>query len=72
MVLVDGVRTPFLMSGTDYKNLMPHDLQRMAMVGLVNKLGLDKSLVDYICMGTVIQVLFTIVKSENITKTIDN
>ena len=58
LVLVDGVRTPFLMSGTDYKNLMPHDLQRMAMVGLVNKLGLDKSLVDYICMGTVIQVLF--------------
>ena len=26
------------------------------MIGLVNKLGLDKSLVDYICMGTVIQV----------------
>ena len=69
LVLVDGVRTPFLMSGTDYKNLMPHDLQRMAMVGLVNKLGLDKSLVDYICMGTVIQVLFISVKSypDNIT-----
>ena len=32
MVLVDGVRTPFLQSSTDYKNLMPHDLQRMAMV----------------------------------------
>ena len=32
MVLVDGVRTPFLMSSGAYKNLMPHDLQRMAMV----------------------------------------
>ena len=33
IVLVDGVRTPFLMSGTDYKNLMPHDLQRYALLG---------------------------------------
>ena len=56
IVLVDGVRTPFLMSSTDYKNLMPHDLQRYALVGLVNKLGLDRDIVDYICMGTVIQV----------------
>ena len=58
MVLVDGVRTPFLMSGTDYKNLMPHDLQRYALTGLVNKTGIDKNIVDYICMGTVIQVIF--------------
>lgn len=64
IVLVDGVRTPFLMSGTDYKSLMPHDLQRYAMIGLVNKLGLDKSLVDYICMGTVIQE----VKTSNIAR----
>ena len=56
MVLVDGVRTPFLMSSTDYKSLMPHDLQRYALTGLVNKTGIDKNIVDYICMGTVIQV----------------
>ena len=31
VVLVEGVRTPFLMSGTDYKDLMPHDLQRAAL-----------------------------------------
>jgi len=64
LVLVDGVRTPFLMSGTDYKSLMPHDLQRYALTGLVNKLGLDKSIVDYICMGTVIQE----VKTSNIAR----
>ena len=29
----------------------------MAITGLVNKTGLDKSIVDYFCMGTVIQVL---------------
>ena len=57
LVLVDGVRTPFLQSGTDYKNLMPHDLQRYALTGLVNKTGIDKNIVDYICTGTVIQVI---------------
>jgi len=64
MVLVDGVRTPFLTSGSDYKALMPHDLQRMAITGLVNKTGLDKSIVDYFCMGTVIQE----VKTSNIAR----
>jgi len=64
LVLVDGVRTPFLMSGTDYKSLMPHDLQRFALTGLVNKMGLDKSIVDYICMGTVIQE----VKTSNVAR----
>jgi hypothetical protein len=36
--------------------MMPHDLQRHALTGLVNKIGLDQSLVNYICVGTVIQV----------------
>ena len=31
VVLVEGVRTPFLQSGTDYKDLMPHDLARAAL-----------------------------------------
>jgi len=64
LVLVDGVRTPFLQSGTDYKNLMPHDLQRYALTGLVNKTGIDKNIVDYICTGTVIQE----VKTSNVAR----
>merc|ERR1719187_834807 len=64
LVLVDGVRTPFLTSSTDYKNLMPHDLQRYAITGLVNKTGIDKDIVDYFCMGTVIQE----VKTSNIAR----
>merc|ERR1712098_1035209 len=51
-------------SGTDYKNLMPHDLQRYALTGLVNKTGIDKNIVDYFCMGTVIQE----VKTSNIAR----
>jgi len=64
MVLVDGVRTPFLTSSSDYKNLMPHDLQRHAMVGLLNKTGLDPKLIEYVCIGTVIQE----VKTSNIAR----
>lgn len=32
IVLVEGVRTPFLMSGTSYNDLMPHELQRHAFL----------------------------------------
>ena len=64
LVLIDGVRTPFLQSRTQYKNLMPHDLQRAALLGLVNRVGLDRELVDYICCGTVIQE----VKTSNIAR----
>lgn len=31
IVLVEGVRTPFLVSGTDYQKLMPHDLVRHSL-----------------------------------------
>ncbi|KAF2364860.1 Thiolase [Trinorchestia longiramus] len=64
IVLVDGVRTPFLMSGTDYQKLMPHDLVRHALKGLGDRLQLDKSAVDYICMGTVISE----VKTSNVAR----
>lgn len=32
IVLVDGVRTPFLMSGTSYSKLMPHELARHSLL----------------------------------------
>uniref|UniRef100_A0A6M2DKI0 acetyl-CoA C-acyltransferase n=1 Tax=Xenopsylla cheopis TaxID=163159 RepID=A0A6M2DKI0_XENCH len=64
IVLVDGVRTPFLLSGTDYSKLMPHDLARHALMGLMKKTGLPKELVDYIVYGTVIQE----VKTSNIAR----
>lgn len=64
VVLVDGVRTPFLMSGTDYKNLMPHDLARGSLQGLLKRTGVDKDIIDYIVYGTVIQE----VKTSNIAR----
>lgn len=62
IVFVDGVRTPFLMSGTDYSNLMAHELARHALLGLLKKTGLPAEVVDYIVYGTVIQE----VKTSNI------
>uniref|UniRef100_H2ZAK1 Trifunctional enzyme subunit beta, mitochondrial n=1 Tax=Ciona savignyi TaxID=51511 RepID=H2ZAK1_CIOSA len=55
VVLVEGVRTPFLMSGTQYKNLMPHDLQREAIKGLLKRTGIPKDKLEYVVIGTVIQ-----------------
>ncbi|XP_031632349.1 trifunctional enzyme subunit beta, mitochondrial [Contarinia nasturtii] len=62
IVLVDGVRTPFLQSFTDYSKLMPHDLARQSLISLLRKTKIDKELIDYIVYGTVIQE----VKTSNI------
>ncbi|XP_048484198.1 trifunctional enzyme subunit beta, mitochondrial [Plutella xylostella] len=64
VVLVDGVRTPFLVSFTDYAKMMPHELARHALLGLLQKTGINKELVDYIIYGTVIQE----VKTSNIAR----
>jgi acetyl-CoA acyltransferase len=59
LVLIDGVRTPFLMASTNYKNLWPHDLQRMALLGLLHRTKIDRDIVEYICTGNVIQEVKT-------------
>uniref|UniRef100_A0A023F8U1 acetyl-CoA C-acyltransferase n=1 Tax=Triatoma infestans TaxID=30076 RepID=A0A023F8U1_TRIIF len=64
IVFVDGVRSPFLMSGTDYAKLMPHELARHALMSLMKKTGVPKELVEYIIYGTVIQE----VKTSNIAR----
>ena len=64
IVIVDAARTPFNMSGTDFKNLKPHDLTREAIRGVMDKTGLQGDQVDYVCMGTVIQE----VKTSNVAR----
>jgi acetyl-CoA acetyltransferase len=56
VVLVDGVRTPFSMSLTNFEEYMAHDLARFALQGLLRKTNIDPKIVDYVAMGTVIQV----------------
>jgi acetyl-CoA acyltransferase len=64
IVLVEGVRTPFLMAGTDYKDIMPHDLARAALIGLVRKTNVPLDAVGHVIFGTVIQE----VKTSNIAR----
>jgi acetyl-CoA acyltransferase len=54
IVFIDGCRTPFLKSGTDYLNLMSYELGQFAIKGLIQKTGLDPQEVDQVIMGTVI------------------
>jgi len=54
IVFIDGCRTPFLKSGTDYLNLMSYELGTFAIKGLIQKTGLDPEEVDQVIMGTVI------------------
>uniref|UniRef100_A0A8D8LRQ9 acetyl-CoA C-acyltransferase n=1 Tax=Cacopsylla melanoneura TaxID=428564 RepID=A0A8D8LRQ9_9HEMI len=62
IVFVDGVRTPFLLSGTDYSKMMAHELARHSLMGILKKTGIPKEVIDYIVYGTVIQE----VKTSNI------
>ncbi|KAL3783873.1 hypothetical protein HJC23_007978 [Cyclotella cryptica] len=59
VVVVDGVRLPFAQTSTIYSDQMAVDLQRLAFQGLITKTALDKSDVDYVLAGTVIQEVRT-------------
>ena len=55
IVLVEGVRTPFVKSGTDAKDLTPQELGRQVMQALFKKLALEPSEVDEFIFGCVAQ-----------------
>lgn len=54
VVLIDGCRTPFLRSGSDYMDLMSYQLGQFAIKGLLIKTGIDPKIVDSVVMGCVI------------------
>jgi len=64
IVLIDGCRTPFLKSETDFLNTMTYELGQLAIKGLVTKTGIDPHLVDSVIMGCVISTL----KTSNIAR----
>lgn len=59
VVIIDGCRTPFLRSGTDYMDLMSYQLGAYAIKGLLAKTGLSPGLVDKVIMGNVISNIRT-------------
>jgi acetyl-CoA acyltransferase len=55
VVVVDGCRTPFLRSGTDFFDVTGHELGRMAVSGLLHRTGIDPGAVELLVMGAVLQ-----------------
>src|SRR6476620_1661368 len=64
VVVIDGCRTPFLRSGTDYMDLMSYQLGQFAIRGLLSKTGIDPKEVGYVVMGFVISN----VKTGNVSR----
>uniref|UniRef100_A0A8R1HKP6 acetyl-CoA C-acyltransferase n=1 Tax=Caenorhabditis japonica TaxID=281687 RepID=A0A8R1HKP6_CAEJA len=55
IVLVDAVRTPFVVSGTLFKDVMAVDLQKEAIKGLVERTNVSYDQLNHVICGTVIQ-----------------
>ena len=74
VVVVDGCRTPFLRSGTNYMDLMSWELGMYAIKGLLFKTGIDPKEVDQVVMGTVISNIRTsnVARESAITAGIPN
>ena len=64
IVLVDAARTPFVQSGTVYKDLMAYELSKHAVTSLLRKTNLSPEQIEYLILGTVIQE----VKTSNIAR----
>lgn len=54
VVIVDGIRTPFVKAYTNFADLTALDLSRMATAELVARSGIDPEIVDEVIMGTVL------------------
>jgi len=59
VVLIDGCRTPFLRSGTDYKDMMAYQLGQMAINGLLERNELDPNVIDRVMLGTTVHNIKT-------------
>lgn len=55
IVLVDGVRLPFMRSGTEYFDQISYDLARDVLKAVLVRNDLDADLVDAVIMGCVVQ-----------------
>lgn len=55
VVFIDGVRTPFLRSQSDFKTFTAYDLGRFALGGLVSKLMLEGDQIGHLFFGNVMQ-----------------
>lgn len=64
VAIVDGCRTPFIKSGTVFKDFSSYDLGKIATVELLNRTELDPTEIDEVIFGTVIPTI----KTSNIAR----
>ena len=55
VAIVDGCRTPFAKSGTDFRKLSAVDLGKVAVRELISRTNLDPNEIDHVIYGTVVQ-----------------
>jgi acetyl-CoA acyltransferase len=55
VAIVDGCRTPFAKSNTDFKRLSAVDLGKVAVRELISRANLDVNEIDHLVYGTVVQ-----------------
>lgn len=59
VLIVEGVRTPFLDSGGAYSEFMTYELGGLAYRGLLNKVGVDPKTIEAVTLGTVLHEVET-------------
>ncbi|HEU0051551.1 MAG TPA: acetyl-CoA C-acyltransferase FadI [Longimicrobium sp.] len=64
VAIIDGCRTPFAKSGTDFKDVSAVELGKMAVRELISRTELDVEQIDHVVYGTVIQSI----KEPNIAR----
>ncbi|HYH78460.1 MAG TPA: acetyl-CoA C-acyltransferase FadI [Longimicrobium sp.] len=64
VAIVEGCRTPFAKSGTDFKDVTSTELGKMAVRELIARAELDVNEIDHVIYGTVVQS----VKEPNIAR----
>jgi acetyl-CoA acetyltransferase family protein len=55
VVIVDGLRTPYLKMGTDFQGVPAHDLGALVLKELLERMELDTGLIDEVIVGNVAQ-----------------
>ncbi len=52
-MVIDGVRTPFIKSGTKFRDLSAHDLGKIALSEIIHRNDLDPGVIDEVIVGNV-------------------
>ncbi|MCI0694971.1 thiolase family protein [candidate division KSB1 bacterium] len=55
VVIVDGLRTPYIKAGTLFKDLTAQELGRIVVHELLERTGIDRNLIDEVVIGNIAQ-----------------